>query len=94
MSTYITDAFVQQYSANIFHLSQQKGSRLRSCVRNESQKGKAAFYDRMASVAAVVRTSRHGDTPQIDTVNSRRMVSMADYELWRQCGQWAAQWTT
>jgi len=80
MSDYITDAFVQQYSANIFHLSQQKGSRLRPLVRQESQRGKAAFYDRLASVAAVKRTTRHGDTPIIATQNSRRMVSMDDYE--------------
>jgi hypothetical protein len=80
MSTQITEAFVQQYSANVFHLSQQKGSRLRGCVRNESQRGKAAFYDRIGAVTAVLKTGRHSSTPQIDTPHSRRMVTLNDYE--------------
>lgn len=79
MSTQITDAFVQQYSANVFHLAQQKGSRLRPCVRNESQQGNAAFWDRIGAVTAQKRTGRHSDTPQIDTPNSRRMVTLVDY---------------
>lgn len=80
MSSQITTAFVQQYSANVFHLAQQKGSRLRGCVRTESQKGKAAFYDRIGTVTAVLKASRHSDTPQLDTPHSRRMVTLGDYE--------------
>lgn len=80
MSTEITTAFVQQYSANVFHLSQQKGSRLRPLVRQETQKGKNAFFDRIGSATAVLRTTRHGDTPQMDTPHSRRRVSLGDYE--------------
>ena len=33
MSTQITTAFVEQYKSNVFHLAQQKGSRLRDAVR-------------------------------------------------------------
>jgi hypothetical protein len=40
MSTQITTAFVQQYSANIQMLSQQMGSLLRDKVRLESVTGK------------------------------------------------------
>lgn len=80
MSTEITTAFVKQFSANVFHLAQQKGSRLAGLVRNESQRGKSAFYDRIGAVTAVKRTTRHGDTPQIDTPHSRRRVTLVDYE--------------
>lgn len=80
MSLEITTAFVQQFSANVFHLSQQKGSRLRSTVRQESQKGKSAFYDRIGSTAAVKKVSRHSDTPRVDTPHSRRMVTLSDYQ--------------
>lgn len=80
MSFEITEAFVQQYSANVMMLSQQKGSRLRGTVRNESQTGKSAFYDRIGTVAAQKKVSRHGDTPQLDTPHSRRMVTLEDYE--------------
>lgn len=80
MSSEITVAQVQQYSANVFHLAQQKGSRLRPFVRQESQKGKNQFFDRIGAVTAVLRTSRHSDTPQLDTPHSRRRVSLGDYE--------------
>lgn len=80
MSHQITEAQVKQYSANWFHLSQQKGSRFAPYVRNESVKGVSKFFDRIGSVAAVLKTSRHSDTPQIDTPHSRRMVTMSDYE--------------
>jgi hypothetical protein len=80
MSVNITEAFVKQYSSNVFHLSQQKGSRLRGLVRTESQKSKSSFYDRIGSVAAIKKVSRHGDTPRLDTPHSRRRVTLNDYE--------------
>ena len=81
MSSQITTAFVQQYSANIQMLSQQMGSLLRDKVRLESINGKNAFMDQVGSVTAVKRTSRHSDTPQIDTPHARRRVSLVDYEF-------------
>ena len=81
MSSQITTAFVQQYSANIQMLSQQMGSLLRDKVRVESVVGKNAFFDQVGSVTAVEKTSRHSDTPQIDTPHARRRVSLADYEF-------------
>jgi hypothetical protein len=80
MSFQITEAFVKQFSSNVFHLSQQKGSRLRMAVRNESQVGKSAFYDRIGQVEAQLRTTRHGDTPRMDTPHDRRRVDLFDYE--------------
>ena len=81
MSTQITTAFVEQYSANIQMLSQQKGSLLRDKVRLESVTGKNAFFDQIGSVTATVRSTRHSDTPQADTPHSRRRVSLVDYEF-------------
>jgi hypothetical protein len=81
MSSQVTTAFVQQYSANIQMLSQQMGSLLRDKVRLESINGKNAFMDQVGSVTAVKRTSRHSDTPQIDTPHARRRVSLVDYEF-------------
>jgi hypothetical protein len=80
MSTTITNAYVKQFSANVFHLSQQKGSRLQGSVRNETQKGISAFYDRLGKTAAVKKTTRHSDTPLVNSDHSRRMVTMVDYE--------------
>jgi hypothetical protein len=80
MSTQITTAFVEQYKSNVFHLAQQKGSRLRDTVRSETVTGKAHFFERIGSTAAEKRTSRHSDTPRMDTPHSRRKVTMDDYD--------------
>jgi hypothetical protein len=80
MSTNVTTAFVQQYSANVQMLSQQMGSRLRDAVRVENVVGKNAFIDQIGSATAALRTSRHADTPQMDTPHDRRRLSLADYE--------------
>ena len=80
MSSEVTTAFVQQYSANVQMLSQQMGSRLRDAVRVENMVGKNAFFDQVGSATAQKRTSRHADTPQIDTPHARRRVSLVDYE--------------
>lgn len=79
MSSQIPVAFIKQYSANVFHLSQQKGSRTRPAVRTEMQKSESAFYDRIGATTAILKTGRHMDTPQIDTPHSRRMVTLSDY---------------
>lgn len=80
MSTQITTAFVQQFSSNVQLLSQQRGSLLRNAVSEESVTGEKAFFDQVGSVAAVKRSSRHGDTPLLETPHSRRMVTMDTYE--------------
>ena len=80
MSVEITTAFVEQYKSNVFHLAQQKGSRLRDAVRTETVTGKSHFFERIGSVAAQKRTSRHSDTPRMDTPHSRRKVTMDDYD--------------
>jgi len=80
MSNQITTAFVQQFSSNVQLLSQQRGSILRGAVSEESVTGEKAFFDQIGASAAVKRTSRHGDTPIVETPHSRRMVTMDSYE--------------
>lgn len=81
MSQEITTAFVSQFKANIILLSQQKGSKLRSTVRDDGDVvGEKVFFDRVGAVAAVKRTERHADTPLANTPHSRRMATLWDYE--------------
>jgi hypothetical protein len=80
VSIQITTAFVEQYKGNVAHLAQQKGSRLRETVEMESVVGKTAFFEQIGQVAARVRTSRHSDTPRMDTPHARRRVSLVDYD--------------
>jgi hypothetical protein len=76
MSTQITTAMVEQYKSNVLMLAQQKGSKLRATVRSEMVTGKNAYFERIGAVDMVDATSRHDDTPQIDTPHSRRRVSL------------------
>lgn len=80
MSTQVTTAFVQQYSANVQMLVQQGGSKLRNLVRVENVVGKTAFFDQIGATAARRRPSRHSDTPRMDTPHARRRVAMEDWD--------------
>ncbi len=80
MSIEITTAFVEQYSANIQLLSQQFGSRFRGAVDSEPVVGKSAFFDQVGATTALLRTTRHSDTPRVDTPHARRRVTLADYD--------------
>ena len=80
MSTQITTAFVNQYSQNVSLLSQQMGSLLRNSVRTETVNGEKGFFEQIGSGVAQARSSRHSDTPLMDTPHARRMVTMTDYE--------------
>lgn len=70
---------VKQYSSNVFHLSQQKASRLAPFVRRETQNSEESFYDRIGAVKAMKKTGRHSDVTFQDTPHSRRRVTTEDY---------------
>ena len=80
MSTEITTSFIQGFKQGIDILSQQRGSKLQNAVRNEMQNSKQDHYDQISATAVVQRTSRHGDTPLVNTPHSRRNVTLNDYE--------------
>jgi hypothetical protein len=80
MSVQITTSMVDSYKDNLYHLSQQKGSRLRRAVRVENITGKSHFFDQLGATAARLRTSRHSDTPRMDTPHARRRVTLLDYD--------------
>ena len=80
MSFEITTAFVNQFGANIDLLSQQKDARFMGKTRMETQTGETGFYEQIGATAAIERTSRHADTPRVDTPHSRRAVTMATFE--------------
>jgi hypothetical protein len=61
-------------------LAQQKGSKLREYVRVETINGKQAFFDQIGATAARRRTSRHSDTPRMDTPHQRRRCAIEDFD--------------
>ncbi len=80
MNSQIETWRVQQYTANVYQLSQQKGSRLGPIVRTEVFKGKSEFFDRLGLSTAQVKSGRNSDTPNLDIAHSRRMVTTSMYE--------------
>lgn len=80
MSFQIDTAFVKQYHDNVEYLLQQKVSRLRACVRVESQNGEEAFWDQAGIQGLSEVTVRHGDSPQSDTPHSRRRVTLRQFD--------------
>ena len=79
MSFQVTTAMVDQFSANVYYLSQQKMSRLRPYCRQEYQHGESAFYDRIGTREARRKEGRHSDIVYTDTPHSRRMNTMQDF---------------
>lgn len=71
---------VLQYTANVYNLSQQRGSRLGPIARQETFTGKAEFFDRLGQATAQKKQGRNSDTPNLDIAHSRRMVVTNMYE--------------
>lgn len=80
MSTEITTALVDQYRSNVMMLLQQKESRFRAAVRTESMLKNKDFFEQIGVTDVRQRTTRHGDTPLMNTPHARRMITTADYD--------------
>mgnify|MGYP000041134323 FL=1 len=81
MSNEIMNWSVIDYKSTVDHLLQQKGSKFRMCVMEESFQGKSGVpINQVGAVTAQKRTTRHADTPLIETPMDRRWVYPTDYE--------------
>jgi hypothetical protein len=81
MSVAIPVAHVEQYRSNVIMLAQQKGSRLIGTTRNDGMvEGRTVYYDRIGATAAQQVTTRHADTPLMNTPHSRRRAEMTDWD--------------
>jgi len=76
----VSTAFTEQYSALVYVLAQQKGSKLRGFVRNETvNNARNAYFERLGTASAQEITTRHGDTPLNEIPHSRRRLTPVDY---------------
>ena len=81
MSNDIIVARSQAYTDSVQLLLQQRGSRFRAAVMEGHYRGKAAkAVEQIGAVAAQKKTTRHGDTPLIETPHAARWVFPAHYE--------------
>lgn len=81
MSNEILDWSVIDYKSTVEHLLQQRGSKFRNAVMEDSYHGKSGkAVNQLGAVTAAVRTTRHADTPLIETPQNARWVYPTDYE--------------
>lgn len=82
MSDQVTAARHVQFNAQVKHLLQQQGSRLRDAVENESHSGRQAVaLDQIGKVTAVEKQARHADLPVVSVPHARRWVFPTRYEF-------------
>ena len=77
----LATVYARQYGSNVYTLAQQKGSRLRNFVTNETMKGEKRSFERVKPTAARKLGSRYSDTPLIPTEFDRRTVHKQEF-IW------------
>jgi hypothetical protein len=73
--------YVNAFNSNVWHLAQQKGSRLAGLVRVEMQKSEKAFWDFYdLADEPTERVSKYADVVPTETSRGRRMTTFVNYE--------------
>ena len=75
----IDQTYVKQFGSNVYHIVQQKESRLRGLVSFESFVGEGKFYDRVGGTEVYEKTGRYSDTQWADVEWTRRRLNFRDY---------------
>jgi hypothetical protein len=81
MSNEIETWQIIDYKATVGLLLQQQQSKFRMAVTEDSYQGESGVpVNQLGPVTAQKKTTRHGDTPLIETPHARRWVYPQDYE--------------
>lgn len=76
----INQNYVNQFSANLFALLEQKASKLMGLFPTEAREGEKHFFDRLGSFTATEVVDRLQETVLQDAAHSRRMATIKMYE--------------
>ena len=79
--------YAQQYQDNVMQLAQQKGSSLRNLVWTKEANSEKVNFERLAGTAAVAKSTRYVDTPNVEMVHDRRTVTLTDFH-WATMHDW------
>lgn len=79
MTVTINQNYVNMFSANLFHLLEQKGSKLKGLFMEEAATGEKQFFDRLGSFTASEIVNRLEDVTLQDAAHSRRMATVKRY---------------
>lgn len=76
----IGDSFVEQFDSAVYDLAEQQLSRLRDRVSIKPfTNGESAYFERLGTAVAQLRTSRHQDTQYQEIAHSRRRCTFNDF---------------
>ena len=83
MSVSIPQSFVDQFSANVHMLAEQRMSRLRNTVLTEDVQAESVARERVGKTQDTANeiNERHGDTPLNNTPHTRRWAFMKDFDV-------------
>ena len=82
MSVSIPESYVEQFSANVHMLSEQRFSRLRRSINVEEVTGESFARERLGGIDAPNPvTTLHGDTPLNNTPHTRRWGFISDFDI-------------
>lgn len=70
---------VREFEKGVYILAQQRNNRLSGYASQGTQHSKMKSYDRLGSTEFVERTTRYGDTPNIDVDHTRRSIILKDF---------------
>lgn len=80
MASSISTSMVNTFGSNVYHLSQQKDSRVWSLFgRRETVHAEESYFDRIGTTEAMEKISRNADTTYVDVPYDRRRLTMRDY---------------
>jgi len=80
MSDQISTAFVKQFNSTVYTLLQQKGAKLRPCVREEPMQSEEQFFEQVGTGSANEVTTRFGDSPVNSQPHDRRRVTLRFFD--------------
>lgn len=80
MSFTVTQAMVEQYSANVRMLGEQQRALLRPIVEIKDVVGRSFYGDNLKGSEAVTRSGRHTDNPYTPVTHGRRKGTIIDKE--------------
>jgi len=79
--------YAQAYQDAVMQLAQQKGSTLRNNVWTKEANSEKVNFERLGATAAVAKTTRYVDTPNVEMTHDRRQVTLVDYH-WATTHDW------
>lgn len=66
--------FIDEFSSTLYHVCQQKPSKLQKAVANDTINGEDKSYDMLGQFTLVDKTQRNPETPILDPTTQRRWV--------------------